>query len=46
MSVCKLVVEHDGHRVVLVLELVDQALDLVLGHLEPRPAIPLEGCRL
>lgn len=46
MSVCELVVEHDGDGIVLLLELVVQALGLVLWHLESGPAIPLEGRRL
>lgn len=46
MSVCKLVVEHDGHGIVLLLELVVQALGLVFWYLESGPAIPLEGRRL
>jgi hypothetical protein len=46
VAVCELVVEHDGHGVVLVLELRVERLDLVLGHLEARPAVPLERRRL
>jgi|TARA_R110002003_G_scaffold2853_1_gene24650 hypothetical protein len=43
MPVGKLVVEHDGDRVVLLPQLAFQLLHLVLGNLQAGPAIPLEG---
>lgn len=46
MAVGKFVVDEDGVRAVLVLEALLHVLYLVLWHLEARPAVPLEACRL
>jgi hypothetical protein len=43
VAVGKLVVEHDGHGVVLLPQLALEPLDLVQRDLEAGPAVPLEG---
>jgi hypothetical protein len=43
VAVGKLIVEHDGDGIVLVLELGGEGRNLVLWDLETRPAVPLEG---
>lgn len=43
MTVCELIVEHDGYRIVFLLKLVLEVGHLIVWNLEARPAIPLEG---
>lgn len=43
MTVCELVIEHDGYGIVFALKLVLEACNLILWDLETRPTIPLEG---
>lgn len=43
MSIGQLVVNKDWMCVVLVLETVGHAIDLVLGDFDSRPSIPLKG---
>lgn len=46
MLICQLIINEDWVRAILVLETLLHAIDLVLGNLETRPAVPLEGRRL
>lgn len=46
VAIGKLVVDKDGVGVIFVLETLSHTVQLILGHLEAGPAIPLEASRL
>jgi hypothetical protein len=44
--ICQLIINEHRMRPIFLLETLLHAIDLVLGHLETRPAVPLERCGL
>ena len=43
MSIGKFIIDKDGDGVVLVLEPLGENTNLMFGHLQPRPTVPLES---